>query len=277
VSKKPGDWWDESLNPIEGCEPISEACQNCWALSMMRRFRGEGLPRFRTYPRRLDILGTWKKPRRIFVGSLTDMLHEQAWPYLMAIIRKAHQYPRHTFVVLTKRPHMIEDFKVGSRYHASPYSFYMDNVWFGVTTESQLRFDERISELEKHPFKVRFISAEPLLGPINLGSAAKWLNWVIVGGETGPGARPMHPDWVKNIRDQCQAAGIKFWFKGWGAWFFEGRPVNPNDPAVRIINAAGGYGFHGENAIHVRRQRNTGRFIDGREWSELPGGTPLRG
>lgn len=274
MGKKLGDWWDVSLNPVEGCELISEACENCWALAIMQRFRGQGMPTFRTYPHRLDILQKWEKPRRIFVGSLTDMLHEEAWPYLMKIIRKAQQFPRHTFVILTKRPHLIEDFKVASGYHASPHTFYQDNIWFGITAENQSRFDERISVLEKHPFKVRFISAEPLLGPIDLGDAAKWLNWIVVGGETGPKARPMHPDWVRSIRDQCVVAGVPFWFKHWGRWRPHGRTYNGPAgllPSERWINYVGDNTASGYLPVRMERNKTHDRLLDGRDWSELPG------
>ena len=305
MSKKPGDWWDESLNPVEGCEPVSEACENCWALAMMRRFRGKGLPKFRTYPRRLEILETWKKPRRIFVGSLTDMLHEQAWPYLMMIIRKAHHFSRHSFVILTKRPHLIEEFKIASGYHASPYTFYEDNIWFGITAENQTRLDERVPFLEKHPFKIRFLSLEPLLGPIDLTEMLPHVQWVIVGGETGPKARPMHPEWIRGIRDQCLAAGVPFWFKSWGEW--RAQPTLPCEPAFihgllvgtklqgvweAVVHDKpwGCLDFHGayfpetttwngrqlspdddfECTVYRVGHKNAGRKLDGREWSEVP-------
>jgi len=249
MSKKPGDWWDESLNLVEGCEPISEACQNCWALAMLRRFRGLKPGQFRTYPRRVDVLGRWRKPRRIFVGSLTDMLHEEAWPYLMMIVRRAHRFPKHTFVILTKRPHLIEEFKVSSGYHASPYSFYMDNIWFGITVENQQRFDERWPSLQKHPFKVRFLHMEPLLGPVDISAALPHVQWVVVGGENGPGARIVQDQWVRDIRDQCKNAGVAFWFKSFGDNHVHTRPFQ--EP--------------------VKCACHNERLLDGREWNELPG------
>jgi protein gp37 len=214
------------------------------------------------------------KVRRYFVGNMTDIFNPLHDPWhLRRVFHVMNEAPEHTYMILTKRPAGALDYNIWYRDHESPPAvspWPIDSTWFGITGENQRRYDERTQDLAQIQAAIKFVSLEPLLGPIDLGSAAKWLDWVIVGGETGPGARPMHPGWVRSLRDQCVAAGIPFWFKSWGAWFFEGRPVNPNDPAVRIINLAGGHGFHGQDAIHVRRQRNTGRFLDDREWSELP-------
>lgn len=238
---KPGEWWDRSWNPIEGCSPISEACEHCWALAMLRRFRGQPAGSVEFYHERLNARFLWGKPRRIFVGSLTDLFQDfclfgQGYDIVDSIFTITDLFPQHTFIFLTKRPQTICNFLFDSKRGA-----FGSNSWLLITTENQARFDERIPYLEQIPAAVRGISAEPLLGPLELGPAARWLNWVIVGGETGPGARYMQPDWVRSLRDQCQEAGIPFWFKHWGRW----------------------HTLAGLDVLYPRR-------LDGREWSELP-------
>jgi len=259
MSKNPGDsgqYWHESLNLITGCTRCSEACTNCWALSMLNRFHGQQEGEFRYFPERLEAakLTTRRKSRRFFVGDLTDLFHEKIlaglqglnildglfWEICLLCHENAHE-----FILCTKRPANAAKY-----FHHQEVAGYLEqfprpfrNIWFLITTENQPRFDERIIHLEQIPAAVRGISAEPLLGPINLGPAAKWLNWVIVGGETGPGARLIHPDWVRSLRDQCQAAGIPFWFKAWGTYWK--RYLDP---------------------VALKKPRE----LDGREWNELP-------
>lgn len=255
-----GQWWDKSWSPIEGCTPISEACEHCWAMSFLRRFRNGQKPgEFRQYPERIDKLHPTKNGRRIFVGSLTDIFHtkivesDQGIERLDDIFMKTVFCPKDTFVLLTKRPQNALEY--WQKQLITPLQPCPKNLWLLTTTENQARFDERIPYLAQIPAAVRGISAEPLLGPIGLGDAAKWLQWVIVGGETGPGARPMDPDWVRSLRDQCQEAGIAFWFKSWGQWvcIFRDGPVN-------------GQLF----AYNWSRNFNHDRILDGRTWSELP-------
>jgi len=179
----------------------------------------------------------------------------------------------------------------------------LSNVWLGVSAEDQRRADERIPDLLATPAAVRFVSAEPLLGAIRLNEwmaaentrrlvgAKPGLSWIIVGGESGPGARPMHPDWARSIRDQCQHAGVAFFFKQWGAWE-AALDRDKDDPDWRLdynsadyehrgrsawLNLGGGSGFHGER-FHVMRnvgKARAGRLLDGREWNEMPDTTPV--
>jgi protein gp37 len=201
---------------------------------------------FRFYPNRVDAALSWKKPQRIFLGNLTDIFHEAAigtkegFMRLDDVFATADACPEHTFIYLTKRPQNICKFLFKSRRGA-----FSSNEWIGITIENQRRFDERFPRLKEIPAAVRFLHMEPLLGPVDISPALPHIQWVVVGGENGPGARPMNPDWVRSIRDQCVKAGIKFWFKGFG-W------------ADLLSDQGFKYSLKGCRAI------------DGREWNELP-------
>jgi protein gp37 len=254
MSVKPGDWWEESFNPITGCEPISEACDNCWALSMLHRFNSQGPGDIRIHPERMERLKR-RKATRFFVGSLTDMFHEKAL-YQTALLLNhlaSGDYERHTFVWLTKRPDNALDLMKGLQLGGQPEWAMELNNWFGITTETQARLDERRGYLGAIPAFTKFIHAEPLLGPLDLSKVLQFVQWVVVGGENGPGARDCHIDWIRSIRDQCQIAGVKFWFKGFGA-----RCVMPFGALNNITFTCTGYAPGYE------------RLLDGREWNELP-------
>lgn len=214
-------WWDRTWNPITGCSPISEGCEHCWAKRMANRLRGRyGYPQdepFRVtfHPDRLNDPLRWKKPCRIFVCSMGDLFHEHVpidWRY--KVYRIIEKCPQHTFIFLTKRPkNILSRLWIQSQ----------PNIWLIVSVENQARADERIPILLQIPAAVRGISLEPMLGPVDLLQMhqAAWkgksgrpvIGWVILGGETGPGARPLHPDWVRKIRDDCQAADVPFFMK----------------------------------------------------------------
>ncbi len=251
MSKKPSDWWDVSLNPIEGCTPISEACQNCWALAMLNRFRGQKPGELRTYPRRLDTVRKWRKSRRVFVGSLTDMLQEPCWPYLRKVLNLANTHYQHTWVFLTKRPENIVPFLEWNR--RGPYRFNAPNIWLGITVENQARFNERWPHLQKIPAAVRFLHMEPLLGPVDISPAFGEMQWCVAGSENGSGARLLHIQWVRDIRNQCIAAGVPFWLKSMGKKYLGYEPFS-------AAAKEGIFYSHGS------------RELDGREWNELPRG-----
>ena len=328
------EWADATWNPITGCSVISPGCTNCYAMRMAGT-------RLRDHPSRkgltvdskagsvwtgetrfndqwLDEPLRWRKPRRIFVGAHTDIFHESvpdAWlDQIFAVMRMT---PQHTYQLLTKRPERMRDY-IRDRFRLSPeiMDFYrqpgeplaegwqfLPNAWLGVSIEDQARADERISILLDTPAAIRWVSAEPLLGPVNLEAYlgavcthedgyVEWdtnatvcreceetnlLDWVVAGGESGPGARPMHPDWVRQIRDDCAAAGVPFLFKQWGEW----APILDRDrddpewqrcsqvvrehPKGRWLNLAGGHGFHGECVHYFDHvgKRATGRTLDG--------------
>lgn len=230
----------ESWNPIEGgCTKCSPGCQNCWAASWAKRFRPDwtytGKPNFRLNEKILEKPLKWRKPRNIFVCNLTDLFHEvMPREFHVKIINVILQTPQHKYLVLTKRPAIVK------KYLAKP----IDNLWLGVTVCNQQEADEKIPILLSVPAAHRWVSIEPMLGEINLnnyfpchckcpstithhtenkceycGHTGCSIDWVIVGGESGYKARPLHIDWVRKIRDDCESAGVPFFFKQWGEYF----------------------------------------------------------
>ncbi len=210
------EWCDKSWNIITGCSPISEGCQNCYAKRMAYRLKGRyGYPKddpFRVtfHPDRLDEPLHWKKPSRIFVVSMGDIFHDDVDGFCLSaiwsIIERAYW---HTFLILTKRPERWKRLTPP----LPPYK----NIFFGVSIENQQTADERIPILLQIPAAKRFVSVEPILGSVNLGKLSDPnIGWVICGGETGPKARPMHPDWARSLRDQSKVAGVPFFFKSMG-------------------------------------------------------------
>ena len=321
------EWTDETWNPIRGCSRVSEGCRNCYAETMAGRFSGPGKPfeglvtfgggrpkwngqiRF-VEEHLLDPL-KWKKPRRIFVNSMSDLFHPGVTDEMRdRIIAVMALSPRHTFQCLTKRPERmlaylnqscgrIADMVMRMRRergdhspvaplpHITPGAAWwpLANVWLGVSVENQAAADERIPLLLQTPAAVRFISAEPLLGAINLcaihrpntdwrtfdslrkstldGRASEHLDWVICGGESGPGARPMHPDWARGLRDDCVAAGVPFFFKHFGEW-------------IPTLGERHGLKIHehrqmsdGEDMARVGKKA-AGHLLDGVEWHQFP-------
>ena len=221
----PIGWCTETWNPITGCSLVSEGCRHCYALRMAMRLAGRfGYPaddpfRVTFHPDRLDQPIKWKKPRRVFVCSMGDLFHEDVQPEWIARVWDVmFDCPQHTFLVLTKRPERMRLFaewfdRVQGR------RFVYPNVWLGVTVENQWAADERIPILLDAPAAHRFVSCEPLLGRVDLGRYVGWfgeqsgIDWVIAGGESGPGARPSNPDWFRSLRDQCQVVATPFYLK----------------------------------------------------------------
>jgi len=247
------EWADVVWNPITGCTPVSEGCRNCYAKRMAQRLRGRfGYPadepfRVTFHKDKLYEPLRWRKPRRVFVCSMGDLFHPDVPPnYIHDIYEVMSAAKRHIFIVLTKRPERI--LKV--LYDAEPFYFgggdYLPNVWHLTSIENQQVAETRIRALLKLReaslgWPVLGVSCEPLLGPVDLeawfchydkngepsGPRCKpngkpIIDWVIVGGETGPGARKMNPEWVRDIRDQCIEADVPFFFKQWGGsdWEF---------------------------------------------------------
>ncbi|MEE8169717.1 MAG: phage Gp37/Gp68 family protein, partial [Phycisphaerae bacterium] len=207
------EWTEATWNPVTGCTKISPGCKNCYAERMAKRLHAMGLPQYRNgfrvtlQPGALGLPLQWRKPRIIFVNSMSDLFHE-AVP--LEFIRQTYsvmeQASQHTFQVLTKRPERAlacaDDLP------------WPDNLWLGTSVETAL-YVHRIRTLQRVPAKTRFLSVEPLLGPIPR-LPLTGIHWVIVGGESGPGARPMEAAWVRQIRDRCRFYGVPFFFKQWG-------------------------------------------------------------
>ncbi len=208
------EWTDATWNPVTGCTKISPGCARCYAEAITLRF-GKGGPflpgkaTITLHPDRLGIPGTWKAPRRIFVDSMSDLFHEEVpTEFIQRVFRVMAEAPRHTFQVLTKREKRLESL--------ARVLDWPGNVWMGVSVENQYWADQRVPVLTQVPSSVRFLSVEPLLGPVNLVAYMDALEWVIVGGESGPRARTLNGDWVRRIREDCRMAGIPFFFKQWG-------------------------------------------------------------
>jgi len=215
-------------NPITGCTKISEGCKRCYAERMSKRLAGRfGYPaddpfRVTVHRDKLDTPFGWRKPRTVFVCSMGDLFHKDVHLSTQVNVwRTMAHTPQHTYIVLTKRAD-----RMASALRPLSQTFgTLPNVWLGVTAENQQRANERIPLLLQAPAAVRFVSVEPMLGPVDLrwylGTgemlSSHYLDWVIVGGESGPDARPMHPDWARGVRDQCVAAGVPFFFKQWGS------------------------------------------------------------
>lgn len=227
------EWTEATWNPLTGCDKISPGCTHCYAERMSLRLKLMGQPNYRNgfeltvHEHALDIPLRWKKPQRIFVNSMSDLYHkdvpEEFIQRVFAVMRQAHW---HRFQILTKRSDRLAE--------VSPRLDWPANVWQGVSVESA-EYCQRVDHLRSTGARVRFLSVEPLLGPIpNLDLTG--IHWVIVGGESGPGARPMQESWVLEIRDQCRRAGVPFFFKQWG----------------------------GTN------KKRTGRLLEGRSWDEMP-------
>jgi len=226
------EWAEESWNPVTGCSRVSEGCANCYAERMAKRLAGRcGYPaddpfRVTFHEDKLPAPLHWKKPRVVFVCSMGDLFHEDVtYEELTMVWNVMLEADWHLFLVLTKRPERMREF----------IRVPLPNVWLGVSAENQARADERIPVLLSIPAAKRFVSIEPMLGPVELGEylysdydvAAMdnqlltplegfkhiKLDWVIVGGESGPGARPIHPDWARSVRDQCRDAGVPFFMK----------------------------------------------------------------
>ena len=231
------EWTNVTWNPVTGCDKVSDGCRNCYAERMAHRLQRMGNPRYGDgfhVTLHHDLLSApyrWRKPRMIFVNSMSDLFHRQVPDdFIAAVFRTMADNPRHTFQILTKRPHNA--LKLVDRLP------WPDNVWLGVSVERP-RYAFRIKRLSQLPAVVRFVSAEPLLEALPHLELQR-IDWLIAGGESGPGARPVDAAWLRDLRDQCQASGTAFFFKQWGGV----------------------------------RKKTAGRLLDGRQHLEFP--TPAR-
>lgn len=253
MSKSKIEWCDATWNPITGCTPISPGCANCYAKRMSKRLAGrcgylaDDPFKVTLHPNKLDEPLKWKKPHRVFVCSMSDLFHPDVPDeWIDQIFWQMGRVARwHTYLILTKRPERMRDWLIKAYNENDPYP----NIWIGVTAENQEQADKRIPLLLQTPAAIRFVSVEPMLGPVNFRWASweplkpnsrnnqydgmRRLDWIICGGETGPGARPMQIEWARNLKNQCQEAGVPFFFKKLGG-------------------------------------KSTSRFLDGVEYSEYP-------
>lgn len=207
------EWTEATWNPVTGCDKVSPGCAHCYAEAFAERWRGvadhpyeQGFD-LRLWPQRLDQPQRWKRPRMIFVNSMSDLFHERIpLDFIRQVFDSMLEAHWHTFQILTKRPErlveVVDDLP------------WPENVWMGVSIENR-RFVQRADALREVPAAVRFISAEPLLGPLE-GLELDQIDWLIAGGESGPQARPMKVEWVRELRDRCGEEGVAFFFKQWG-------------------------------------------------------------
>ena len=276
MSKSKIEWTDRVWNPVTGCTKVSPGCANCYAERMAKRLRGRcGYPKdnpfeITEHPQRINDPLKWKKPSRIFVCSMGDLFHESVSMHMITeVFNQVIGNPQHTFIFLTKRPERVYGFSRGLMGFT-----WSRNFMIGVSIENQQTADERIPILLQIPAAVRFVSCEPLLGPVDLN---KWFNspfeggrgmsWVICGGESGPGARPMHPDWARSLRDQCQAAGVPFFFKQWGEYV---NPQNIKGMDYQRFKSYFPFGPKDGQIMLKVGKKAAGRLLDGKEWNEFP-------
>lgn len=202
------EWTDKTWNPTVGCDKVSAGCRNCYAEALTKRFTNhfkDGFD-FTLHPERLREPRRWRKPSRVFVNSMSDLFHERMpLEYLKQVFEVMAECDKHIFQILTKRQERLLEL--------APELPWPDNVWMGVSVENQT-FVHRVDYLREVPAAVRFLSCEPLIGPLELD--LRGIHWVIVGGESGSGHRPIEAQWVRDIRDQSVDAGAAFFFKQWG-------------------------------------------------------------
>lgn len=227
------EWTETTWNPVSGCTKVSPGCAHCYAERMARRLQAMGQYRYRNgfrvtlHPEALEEPCGWKQPRRVFVNSMSDLFHEKIpLEFIQRVFDVMNKNIRHTFQILTKRSERLAE--------AAPLLNWSDNIWMGVTVENS-DYLYRIDHLRKVSATVRFLSLEPLLGPLDALDLSG-IDWVIVGGESGPGARPMKEEWAVSIKSKCLAADVPFFFKQWGG-------VN---------------------------KKKAGRILEGRTWDQMP-------
>ena len=284
MSKSKIEWTDETWNPVTGCTKVSAGCKYCYAERQWPRLSAPGQPyEGRTFTdvhcheERLYQPLHWKRPRRVFVNSMSDLFHEDIPDsFIDRIFGVMWEAKEHTFQILTKRAKRMA--KYMSR--KDLMTTHLPHVWLGVSAEDQQTANERMPLLLQTPAAVRFVSLEPLLGPIKLGmekfiyegrTFSTGPDWVIVGGESGPDARPMHPDWVRSIRDECVAGGTPFFFKQWGEWAPNPTGIGPFWTTMVKGYKAGNNDTPGYRKTMYRvGKRTAGRELDGRTWDEYP-------
>ena len=226
MSKSSIEWTGCTWNPTTGCCKYSAGCRNCYAIKMTKRLQAMGQKKYKNgfkitiHDDELLRPYTWNKPSVVFVNSMSDLFHKDVpLKFIKQVFHTMNQTTQHTYQVLTKRAERLAEL--------SPKLTWSDNIWMGVSIEDE-RVVDRLAELKKCGAKVKFLSLEPLLGPLpNLN--LEGIDWVIVGGESGPGARPIKKEWVVEIKRQCKKQKVKFFFKQWGKNQFN---PNANDPTM---------------------------------------------
>ncbi|MCH7534918.1 MAG: phage Gp37/Gp68 family protein [Bacteroidetes bacterium] len=237
------EWTELTWNPTTGCTKISAGCKNCYAEVMSRRLKAMGQKKYQNnfkitiHPQELMIPYNWKGSRMVFVNSMSDMFHEKVpLEFIQAVFTVMNNTPQHTYQILTKRSERLKEL--------SPALNWTDNIWMGVSVENE-KVVHRITDLAGIGARLKFLSIEPLIGPIK-SLPLENISWVIVGGESGHGARPIKKEWVDFVHQQCREHGVSFFFKQWGKPHFN---FNQNDPTIAKSHpqhAKGGCQLNGE-------------------------------
>lgn len=301
------EWTDKTWNPVTGCNKVSKGCKNCYAEVMHRRqmfmnphkYTKPFLSGVELHPEELNKPLHWKKPCRIFVNSMSDLFHDDVPElFIRDVLKVAELCPQHTFQILTKRPKRMLEI-VSRLVEKVLDGVPLPNVWLGVSCEDQAAADERIPLLLQVPATVRFLSCEPLLGSISIlqsvriqlsgdpalmvkaiagnlsvlkGNDREYLgvDWIITGGESGRGARPTHPEWVRSIRDYCQKVGIPFFFKQWGEYYpVDSETILTNEMLTQLPSRFFSSPLETVELIKLGK-RNAGNILDGRQHLEFP-------
>lgn len=300
------EWTDATWNPVTGCDEVSRGCDRCYAKTFAERFRGVEGHYFEQgfdvvlRPDKLKLPLTWRKPKKVFVNSMSDLFHKDVPDeYIAKVFAVMAATPQHTYQLLTKRHGRMrslvgndgqtlleatQDEATAQAIYDAPWP--LPNVWLGVSVEDQQRADLRIPALLGTQAAVRFLSCEPLLGPLDLArhmpavdywdwrETEEWgIHWVIAGGESGHGARPMHPDWARKLRDQCVEAGVAFHFKQWGEWAPAGLGIGMarhNVGSEVLVGDAVDDMGHRQVMRRVGKKA-AGRLLDDCAWDQFPG------
>ncbi|WP_299632090.1 DUF5131 family protein [uncultured Roseobacter sp.] len=249
------EWTDATWNPVAGCSIMSAGCTNCYAMQMAYRLERMGVSKYDDLTRKsggrsvwkgivredyeaLSIPKSWKKPRKIFVNSMSDLFHpEVSMDFIGSVWSVMAETPHHHYQILTKRPDRMAEFAKAWQ------GGILDNVWLGTSVED-VNVIGRIDELRSIPAKIRFISFEPLIGPVGPVDLSG-IDWAIVGGESGPRARPIKEEWIDEVHSACETYGTAFFFKQWGAWGKDNKR---------------------------RSKKQNGRTYRGRTWDQMPTG-----
>lgn len=256
MSESAIEWTDSTWNPVAGCSAMSSGCTNCYAMQMAHRLEAMGVAKYKGLTRKsgnrtvwkgivhedlesLNIPMRWRKPRKIFVNSMSDLFHpDVSMEFIARVWEVMAATPHHSYQILTKRPDRMAEFTTANAARK------LGNVWLGTSVENE-EVVHRINELRKVPAQIRFISFEPLIGSVGKVDL-HGIDWAIVGGESGPRARPIKEVWIDEIHDACRAYGTSFFFKQWGAWGKDNKR---------------------------RSKKSNGRTYRGRTWDEMPAPT----